>query len=212
MNRITALTPLLAGLGTSTLLASLVSLPALFPYSDAVFAASSAFLVTIGVACFLPDSALYTRKERLIHAFRAKHGTSTDNAETALDLMNTALFQANTLKGFMPYFSDANKPEAQKLIETLEDVASRIFTNPRNLRTWQPAIHRGSLVLEAAEAKAKIMKKRLDKSYREQAEGHMRTAITAAQKAFDTAEAKSADSVMINLDTAAETAADLAKG
>lgn len=212
MNRFLAIMPLFGGLAITLGLASFITLPALFPYSDGVFAALSAFFFTISIACYLPDNALHTPKERLVHAFKSKHGTSAQNAESALELINTALFQAQTLTGFMPYFSEKNKPAARELIDTLTDVASRIFDNPQNLRTWQASIHRGALVLEAAEAKAKIMRKRAAASYKEEAEAHMRKAIEAAQTAFNTAEKASADSVMINLDTAAQTAAEFAKG
>lgn len=147
-----------AGLGIATIGgASLtLSLPSLFPYSDAVLFGLAATLFASGLGLMLPERWLYSDAERLAHAFKHHHGVSDDRALVALRAVEAAHTSATRLRLADNGFRDDLASSAGDAANRLDDVARLIFYKPDQLPKYQALIIRAESVIGAVEDHAKL--------------------------------------------------------
>lgn len=187
-------------------------LPLPFDGFAALAAAVLATFATFGLTLFLPPSWVWTDDERLRHAFVARHQVSDDRADSALEAITLAHRRASVMRAAAAGFIPDLRAQTEAAADLLDGAAREIFYDPKTLPTHRANLIRAELVEEAVRTHAKL-RDRGDKTGIDAqvklSRDSLASALSSLEGAFAQAEARIANRLLTQVDTASATAETL---
>lgn len=182
-----------------------VRLPLPFDGFAVLAAAGLAFVGTLALVSWAPSDWLWSDTERLRYAFQARHGVSADGADAALLAVTQAHDHARTLRGSAAAMRDDMAEKVGVLADRLDAAAREIFYAPRQQRDLRAVLIRADLIVDAANAHAKLRARR-EETTETASRAKLNQAIDTLNSAFDDTNLMAARGLLEDVEVASDVA------
>ncbi len=183
-----------------------LTLPPMFPFSDAVILGAATFGIAVGLGFMIPESWLYSDAQRLSHAFTQHHGVSGDRADVALKAVAVSHQAAERLRAADNGFRDDLRAGVVAAADRLDDVARLIFYKPDELPKYQALIIRAESVIDAIEDHAKVRDRAVDDAEVDTSRDLARSGLNSLLEALDASQQREVGAILGRIEANVATA------
>ena len=201
--------PLLVAIATAlvaTVFVIALRMPAPFPGASIAFAAALAFGATLAILMAAPARALWSDTERLSHAFGLRHNMSDNRSALVLHAIATAHSRADAMRDAAKDFAEELGTRTNAMADRIDGIAKKVFYQPDALSGHRAALIRSELIEEALTTHAELRRGTAEGPQVDESRAKIHAALDALDAAFDEAEAREADKLLTQVDTASATA------